>query len=104
MYMLQQRLKYIKSKLKAWNKKEFGDILKARIETEKKLQEINQINITEGFNEEKQKLTNSLQEEWEDYNRKISGDKNPRFNGSKREKEILSSSTNPLWPIGHIIE
>ncbi len=34
MYMLQQRLKYIKSKLKSWNKKEFGDIFKAIIETE----------------------------------------------------------------------
>eukprot|EP00253_Pinus_taeda_P012913 PITA_12913 len=64
--MLQQRLKRIKSKLKAWNKKEFGNILKARIETKQKLQEINQINITKGFNEERQKLTNSLQEEWED--------------------------------------
>eukprot|EP00253_Pinus_taeda_P002691 PITA_02691 len=50
----------------AWNKKEFGDILKARIETEQKLQEINQINITEDFNEERKILTNSLQEEWED--------------------------------------
>eukprot|EP00253_Pinus_taeda_P014697 PITA_14697 len=37
MYMHQQRLKYIKSKLKACNKKEFGNILKARIETEQKL-------------------------------------------------------------------
>jgi len=27
-------LKYIKAKLKAWNKKEFGNILKARIEIE----------------------------------------------------------------------
>eukprot|EP00253_Pinus_taeda_P019478 PITA_19478 len=53
-------------KFTTWNKKEFGDILKARIETEHKLQDINQINITEGFNEERQKLTNSLQEEWED--------------------------------------
>jgi len=41
MYMLQQRLKHIKSKLKDWNKKEFGDIIKARMSTEQKLQEIN---------------------------------------------------------------
>eukprot|EP00253_Pinus_taeda_P026444 PITA_26444 len=40
-YMLQQRLKHIKPELKAWNKEEFGDILKAKIETEQKLQEIN---------------------------------------------------------------
>lgn len=37
MFMLQQGLKHIKSKLKAWNKNEFVDILKARIETEQKL-------------------------------------------------------------------
>lgn len=49
--MLQQKLKHIKSRLKAWNKKEFGDIFKAKRETEQKLQEINQINITEGFTE-----------------------------------------------------
>eukprot|EP00253_Pinus_taeda_P033682 PITA_33682 len=66
MFMLQQKLKHIKSCLKAWNKKEFGDIFKAKRETEQKLQEINQINITEGFTEERQKLTDSLQEEWED--------------------------------------
>lgn len=53
MYMLQQRLKYIKSKLKDWNKKEFGDIIKTRMSTEHKLKEVNMINITEDFNEER---------------------------------------------------
>jgi len=66
MCILQQRLKHIKSKLKEWNKKKFGDIIKARMNTEKKLQEIIQINITEGFNKERKKLTDSLQDEWEE--------------------------------------
>ena len=66
MFMLQQKLKHIKARLKAWNKKEFGDIFKAKRETEQKLQEINQNNITEDFTEERQKPTDSLQEEWED--------------------------------------
>jgi len=39
--MLQQKLKHIKSRLKVWNKNEFGDIFKAKRETELKLQEIN---------------------------------------------------------------
>lgn len=34
--------------------------------TKKKLQEINQINITKGFNEERKKLADSLQDEWEE--------------------------------------
>ena len=67
MYMLQQRLKYIKFKLKNWNKEESGDIIKAKIETEQKLQEVNQINTSEGFNEERQKLINTLQGEWKDH-------------------------------------
>eukprot|EP00253_Pinus_taeda_P034493 PITA_34493 len=50
----------------AWDKKEFGDIFKAKREAEQKLQQINQINITGGFTKERQKLTESLQEEWED--------------------------------------
>lgn len=67
MYMLQQRLKHIKCKVKDWNKNEYGDIIKARKSMEQKLQEINQINITEGFNEERHNLTNSLQKEWDEH-------------------------------------
>lgn len=37
MYMLQQRLKHIKVKLKDWNKKQFGNIFKAKKEVEQKL-------------------------------------------------------------------
>eukprot|EP00253_Pinus_taeda_P025366 PITA_25366 len=65
MYMLQQKLKHIKACLKVWNKNEFANIFKAKRETELKLQEMNQIIITNGFTEERQKLTNSLQEDWE---------------------------------------
>jgi len=45
MFLLQQKLKHIKSRLKDWNKKEFGNTFKAKREAEQKLQEINQINI-----------------------------------------------------------
>ena len=66
MFMLQQRLKHIKSKLKYWNKKEFGNIFKAKREVEQKLQGINQIIITDGFTEERKTQAESLQKKWED--------------------------------------
>jgi len=37
MFMLQQRLKHTKAKLKDWNKSEFGNIFKAKREVEQKL-------------------------------------------------------------------
>jgi len=49
MFMLQQRLKHIKTKLKYWNKSEFGNIFKAKKEVDQKLQNINQTLIKEGF-------------------------------------------------------
>lgn len=55
MFLLQQRLKHTKLKLKEWNKKEFGNISKAKREVEQKLQGINQILITDGFTEERKK-------------------------------------------------
>eukprot|EP00253_Pinus_taeda_P011389 PITA_11389 len=66
MFMLQQRLKHIKSRLKDWNKKEFGNIFKAKREVEQKLQGINQIIITDGFTEERETQADSLRKEWED--------------------------------------
>ena len=58
--LLQHKLKHIKSKFKEWNKKEFGNIFKSKKEVEQKLQEINQINITDGFTEERKKIADSL--------------------------------------------
>jgi len=49
MFVLHQRLKNIKLRLKEWNRKEFGNIFEAKREVERKLQETNQILITEGF-------------------------------------------------------
>ena len=61
MFLLHQRLKHIKRKLKDWNNDEFGNIFKAKGELERKLQEINQILITEGFTEENKMQADSLQ-------------------------------------------
>ena len=60
MFLLQDKLKHIKFRLKDWNKKEFGNIFKAKREVEQKLQEINQIIIIDGFTEEWKRLADSL--------------------------------------------
>eukprot|EP00253_Pinus_taeda_P017284 PITA_17284 len=66
MFRVSQRLKHIKSRLKDWNKKEFGNIFKAKREVEENLQEINEIIIPEGFTEEQKIQDDSLQNEWDD--------------------------------------
>ena len=49
MFLLHKRLKHIKLRLKDWNKNEFGNIFEAKREVERKLQEVNQFLIKEGF-------------------------------------------------------
>lgn len=61
MFLLHQRLKHIKLKLKYCNKNEFGNIFKARKEVEQKLQGINQVLIMDGFTEERKIQADSLQ-------------------------------------------
>jgi len=46
MFLLHKRLKYIKLRLKDWNKKEFGNIFAAKKEVEDKMQTLNQTLIT----------------------------------------------------------
>lgn len=40
MFLLHQRLKHIKQRLKEWNRNEFGNIFEAKREVERKLQEV----------------------------------------------------------------
>ena len=63
--MLQKKLKHIKAKLKSWNKKEFGNIFKAKKVVERKLHGVNVVLITDGFTVESKIQDNSLQQEWE---------------------------------------
>lgn len=65
MFLLHSRLKHIKGRLKEWNKKEFGNIFKAKGNVEKKLKEINQILITKGYTDGRKEMAESLQHEWE---------------------------------------
>jgi hypothetical protein len=48
MYRFQQRLKYIKAKLKKWNKETFGNIFKEKIELEAKMEQLQQHIIENG--------------------------------------------------------
>lgn len=61
MFLLHQRLKHIKLKLKYWNKNEFGNIFKEKKEVKQKLQGINKVLIMDGFTEERKIQANSLQ-------------------------------------------
>jgi hypothetical protein len=48
MYKLQQKLKYVKQKLKAWNKEEFGNIFQAKNQLTMKMEHIQQKMIQTG--------------------------------------------------------
>eukprot|EP00253_Pinus_taeda_P034910 PITA_34910 len=67
MFLLHKRLKHIKCKLKDWNKKEFGDIFEGKKAVENKLQELNQVLISTGFNKVRDEKANKLQQEWENF-------------------------------------
>ena len=66
MFLLQQRLKHIKIRLKEWKKNEFDNLFKAKREIEQKLEEIYQLLISDGFTEERKMKADSLQQEWDD--------------------------------------
>ena len=61
MFLLHKRLKHIKIRLKEWNKNEFGNIFEAKRVVEWKLQEINQILITDGFSKERKEQAENHQ-------------------------------------------
>eukprot|EP00253_Pinus_taeda_P007194 PITA_07194 len=65
MFLLHKILKHIKLRLKDWNKNEFGNIFEAKKVVKRTLQEINQILITDGFNEERKEQADYHQQEWE---------------------------------------
>lgn len=65
MFLLHKRLKHIKSKLKDWNRKEFGNIFVNKKVVESKIQIINQKLIQEGFNYDINEQSEKLHHEWE---------------------------------------
>ena len=61
MFLLHKRLKHIKKRLKDWNKNEFGNIFEAKKVVERKMQEIIQSLITDGFDGERNEQANKYQ-------------------------------------------
>lgn len=61
MFLLHSRLKHIKGRIKVWNKKEFGNVFKAKEDVGNKLKEIKQIFITEGYIDGRKEMVESLQ-------------------------------------------
>jgi len=66
LFLLHKTLKHIKITLKDWNKNEFGNIFEAKKVVERKMQEINQTLITDGFDGEINEQANKHQQEWEE--------------------------------------
>lgn len=61
MLLLHKILKHIKLRLKDWNKNEFGNIFEAKNVVGRKMQEINQTLITDGFDGDRNEQANKYQ-------------------------------------------
>ena len=61
MYIFQQKLKSIKTKLKCWNKNTFGNIFQAKKELEEKMANLQQSMIKDGPNEDRLAQESNLQ-------------------------------------------
>jgi hypothetical protein len=65
MFRLQGRLKHVKKKLKQWNQEVFGNIGQAKKDLEEKMDQLQELCIQEGYNEERKVEENQLHQEWE---------------------------------------
>jgi len=65
MFLLHKRLEHIKIKLKEWNKKDFGNIFVNKKSIEIKMQELNQVMITYGFDKTKSEQAEKYNLDWE---------------------------------------
>ena len=62
-FLLHKILNHIKPRLKYWYKNEFGNVFEFKNTVEQKIQEISQILITYGFNEERKEQVDHNQQE-----------------------------------------
>ena len=65
MFLLHQRLKHIKVRLKDWNNNEFGNIFEAKKTIEGKMQELNQALIMDGFDKFRNDQVTKHHKDWE---------------------------------------
>ena len=60
MYLFQQKLKYIKERLKMWNRESFRNIMLEKHKLEKQLEEIQSQKMMEGYSEEEKNVEQAL--------------------------------------------
>jgi hypothetical protein len=65
MFKLYKKLKYIKYKLKEWNKEIFGNINQGKKNIEDKMRKLQEICIVEGYTEDQKKEEIQMTQEWE---------------------------------------
>jgi exonuclease III len=65
MFKLYKKLKYIKYKLKEWNKEIFGNINQGKKNIEDKMRKLQEICIAEGYTEDRKKEEIQMTQEWE---------------------------------------
>jgi hypothetical protein len=65
MSKLYKKLKYIKYKLKEWNKDTFGNINQEKNNIEEKMKKLQETCISEGYTEDQKKEELQMTQEWE---------------------------------------
>ena len=65
MFKLYKKLKYIKYKLREWNKEIFGNINQEMKNIEDKLRRLREVFITEGYTKDRKKEEIQMTQEWE---------------------------------------
>ena len=65
MFKLHKKLKYIKNKLKAWNRDTFGNINQERNNLEEKMKKLQETCIWGGYTEDRKKEELQLTKDWD---------------------------------------
>ena len=65
MFKLYKKLKYIKYKLKEWNKENFGNINQEKKNIEDRMRRLQEVCIVEGYIEDRKKEDIQMTQEWE---------------------------------------
>ena len=66
MFKLYKKLKYIKQKLKEWNREVFGNINQGKKSIEDRMRMLQEICIEEGYIEDQKKEEIQMNQEWEE--------------------------------------
>jgi hypothetical protein len=65
MFKLHKKLKYIRKKIKDWNRDIFGNINTKKNDIEEKMKKLQETCLREGYTEERKKEELQMTQEWE---------------------------------------